>query len=111
KPIKPIAFSPGGKFIGGGADDGILRVVELETGKTTASNPPRNARIETLAYTPNGKMIAIGASNMTGTFYAATRLDQPLMVIEGIDGEVRSVAFTADNSAVFACGRDPKVRL
>src|SRR5438046_1141384 len=63
KPLKALAFKPDGKFLAVGGDDGILRVVEGDTGKATYTSPTRNARIEKVAYSPNGNMIALGDSN------------------------------------------------
>src|SRR5262249_54747429 len=57
KPLKALAFKPDGKFLAVGGDDCILRVVETDTGKAVYTSPSRNARIEKVAYSPNGNMI------------------------------------------------------
>jgi WD40 repeat protein len=112
KPIKTLAFRPDGKFLAVGSDDGILRVVATDTGKIVYTSPSRNARIEKVAYSSNGKMIALGDSAGQVAVYAP-ELPNPLaMAVQGVDlGEVLGVAFTADNGAVFTCGRDQKARL
>ena len=113
KPIKTVAFSPDGKQLAVGSDDGILRVVESDTGKEVFTSPPRNARIEKVAFSPNGKLIAAGDNNQQVAVYAPQAKGNTLvMSVQGIDlGAVAGVAFTADSGAVFACGRDGKVRL
>jgi WD40 repeat protein len=112
KPIKALAFRPDGKFLAVGSDDGILRVVQLETGKVTFTSPSRNARIEKLAYSSNGVMIVLGDSAGQVAVYAPELANPLAMAVQGVDlGEVLGVAFTADNGAVFTCGRDQKAHL
>jgi WD40 repeat protein len=112
KPLKAIAFSPDGKSLAVGGDDGILRVVEYDTGKETYVSPSRNARIEKVGYSPNGKMIAVGDGNMQLAVYAPGQPNKLAMTVLGADlGGVYGVAFTADSSAVFTCGQDGKARL
>jgi WD40 repeat protein len=112
KPIKTIAFRPDGRFLAVGADDGILRVVEFATGRISYTSPSRNARIESLAYSPNGKMIVVGDNNSQLAVYALDQQNPVVMSVQGLDlGEVRAVAFTNDSGAVLACGQDPVVRL
>ncbi|QJW97499.1 WD40 repeat domain-containing protein [Frigoriglobus tundricola] len=113
KPIKAIAFSPDGQRLAVGSDDGVLRVVESDTGKEVFTSPPRNARIEKVAFSPNGKLVAVGDNNSQVAVYAPQGKGNALaMSVQGVDlGAVAGVAFTADGGAVFACGRDGKVRL
>ncbi len=112
KPIKSLAFSPDGKFLAVGADDGILRVVQFDTGKLTFVGPSRNARIEKVAYSPNGNLIAVADSNSQVAVYAPTKPNALVMTVAGVDhGEVLGVAFSPDSGAVFTCGRDGKARL
>jgi len=112
KPIKAIAFSPDGTLLAVGADDGILRIVESDTGKVKYTSPTRNARIEKIAFAPNGKLVATGDSNSQVAVYAVAAPNALAMVAQGVDsGGVMGVAFTADSGAVFTSGGDSKARL
>lgn len=112
RPIKAVAFSPDGKALAVGADDGVLRVYEVETGKATYTSPPRNTRIEALAYSPNGKMIVVGDGNAFAAVYAPGTANPLAMTAQVVNsGEVMGVAFGPDNSSVFSCGRDGTARL
>jgi WD40 repeat protein len=111
KPLKAIAFSPDGKSLAVGGDDGILRVIETDGGKTTYTSPTRNARIERVAYSPNGNMIAVGDSNAQLAVYAPKQPNQLAMTVQGAEIGVTGVAFTADSGAVYTSGQDGKARL
>ncbi|HEY1189538.1 MAG TPA: WD40 repeat domain-containing protein [Gemmata sp.] len=113
KPIKALAFSPDGRLLAVGADDGILRVVESGTGKEVFKSNSRNARIERVAFSPNGKLVALGDSNSQVAVYVPEgNGNQLAMSVQGGDlGEIMGVAFAADSGSVFTCGRDGKARL
>jgi WD40 repeat protein len=112
KPLKALAFSPDGKRLAVGSDDGVLRVIDADTGKAVYTSPSRNARIERVAFSPNGKLVAVGDMNSQIAVYAPAGANTPLMSVQGIDaGAVTGVAFAADSAAVFAAGGDGKARL
>ncbi len=113
KPIRSIAYSPNGKLLAIGADDGIIRVVEADSGKAVYTSPSRGARIERVVFSPNSKLLAIGDSNMQVAVYVPESKNNALaMSVQGVDvGEVYAVGFTSDNASVFTGGRDGKIRL
>lgn len=112
KPLKSIAYSPDGKSLAVGGDDGILRVIESDTGKARYTSPTRNARIEEVVWSPNGNLVALGDSNSQVAVYAPGLPNQLAMAVQGVDfGEVYGVAYSADSGAVFTCGKDGKARL
>lgn len=113
KPIKALAYSPDGKLLAVGADDGVLRVVASDTGKAVYTSPSRNARIERVAFSPNGKLVATGDSNAQVAVYVPEGTGNQLALsVQGADsGEVMGVAFARDGASVFSGGRDGKVRL
>jgi WD40 repeat protein len=112
KPLKAVAFSPDGKSLAVGGDDGILRVIEFESGKATYTSPSRNARIERVAYSPNGNMVAIADNNSQVAVYAPNQPNKLAMTVQGTDlGGAFGVAFTADSGGVFTCGQDGRARL
>jgi WD40 repeat protein len=115
KPVKAVAYSPDGKRLAVGADDGVLRVIDSESGKEVYASPSRNARIERVCYSPNGKLVALGDSaGQVAVYVPEGRMGgNPLaMSVQGADiPEITGVAFSGDGAAVFSSGRDGKVRL
>ena len=113
KPIKALAFSPDGKLLAIGSEDGVLRVIDFDTGKAVYTSPSRNVRIERVAFSPNGKLVAVGDSNSQIAVYVPqAKANQIAMGVQGVDTlEVMGVAFGSDGASVFSGGRDGKVRL
>ncbi|MBY0459910.1 MAG: WD40 repeat domain-containing protein, partial [Gemmataceae bacterium] len=113
KPIKSVGFSPDGALLAVGSDDGVLRVLESDTGKAVYTSPSRNARIERVTFSPNGKLVAVGDSNSQVAVYAVQNKGNALAMSVRVSefGVIAGVAFSPDSGSVFTAGEDGKARL
>ncbi|MBY0512418.1 MAG: WD40 repeat domain-containing protein, partial [Gemmataceae bacterium] len=120
RPLKSLAFSPDGKQLAVGGDDGILRVYDIESGKETFASPPRNARIEKVAFSPNGKLVGVVDSGQAGTgnptgqlgLYAPGKGNQAPVTAHVVEhGEALGLAFDPVGTGVYTGGADGKPRL
>lgn len=114
KPVKSLAYSPDGKSLAVGAEDGVVRVFEVATGKETFASGARAVMIDRVAFSPNGKLVAAVDSGGALTVYAPGTgtpiVMQPTSVVEG-GGNAWGLAFTPDGGGIFTCGKDNKARL
>ena len=59
----PLALSPLGKWIALGEPDGAVRLVETSTGREIADFGPRGAGVEALAFSLDGKKLAVATAD------------------------------------------------
>lgn len=122
-PVKHLAFHPDGKLLVSAGTEGKIRLWNLETGRLVRQIYPRGKtvedrivaaptrrRIESIAFSPDGKMIGEAA--------AETTLATSLRLWDPEDGEeirllahdvqnMRCLAFTPDGKLIATNMRDP----
>ena len=111
-PLKSIAFSPDGRQLVAGGDDGVVRVFVVSTGKETYASPPRGARVERVAFGRDGKRVAAADFNGNVAVLAPGTPNPVQLSIPVVqNGACLGVAFTPDGTGVFTAGADGKARL
>src|SRR5262249_3753279 len=117
--IRCLQFSPDGRLLavgdGGGADEqdgtgGAIWLLEWATRK--AQPVPVGARpVLSLAFSPNGEMLACGSADQTIALCNVADLSPRQRRFSGQVGQVWSLAFSADGQRLASGSRDTTVKI
>ncbi len=69
---KCLALSPDGKWIAAGADDGQVKIWDLVTGAEAALLDSLSTRVESLAFTPDSRLLAAQSGNLVQIYDSST---------------------------------------
>ena len=133
-----VAFSPDGRALAAGLDDGAVRTWDLSGWRPNpldaaaaggagavaiaaargrefrppAEVPVHAGPVRCLAYSPDGRLLAAGGDNAAVVLLRADTRD-PVRTLDGFAGPVRAVLFTPDGRTLAAAdnGPSPAVRL
>jgi WD40 repeat protein len=115
----PIVFSPDGKTLMGGSGENYLRYGQTErtfhawdvaTGQDRPFTISQHARVESLAISPDGRMLAWGDSAGTITLWELAA-GQVRRRLQGHLSRVRSLDFSPDGKTLASGGADTSVLL
>jgi RNA polymerase sigma factor (sigma-70 family) len=88
--LRALAFSPDGKTLATGADDGQLRLFDVDTGKVRKALPRDSTYLRSVAFAPDGKIVAVSGSSIrlydVTTGKERLRIDRTAIGLQFTDG-------------------------
>jgi WD40 repeat protein len=104
-PAVPVVFSPDGKMLASGVEDGSVQLWDRATLKPLGNAlEGESDEVTSLAFRPDGKMLVSGAKDgMLRWWDVATR--KPLGSTDGLMGRVEDLAFSPDEKTLVSAGQ------
>ncbi|KAL5512555.1 hypothetical protein ACEPAG_3208 [Sanghuangporus baumii] len=110
--VMSVVFSPDGKRIASGSDDGTILVWDADSGEVV-SGPFKGHTdwVRSVAFSPDGKRVASGSNDHTIRVWNVDSGELVLGPLEGHTDWVRSVAFSPDGKRIASGSKDKKIRV
>lgn len=114
-----LAFAADGKTLAGGDFQGTVHIWDVSTGEVKARlRNPGGQMVDSLAFAPNGKTLAIGIGPRNTRVIEPGELElwdavtrEKRLTLHGHIGNVRSLAFNADGTVLASGGADKTIKL
>ncbi len=107
--VNVLAFSPDGRHLLTGGDDGSPRIWDARTGKVERTLRGHEGVIRDVAYSDDGRSIATAGSDGTVRVWPASGGDPAILV--GHESTVNTAKFDASGDRVVSAGVDGTVRV
>jgi hypothetical protein len=109
-PVQSVAFSPDGRLLASGAEDGSVRLWDGAAGRARGVLVGHRDVVTSVAYSPDGRRLVSGSADRTLRLWdLATRRQSA--ILSGHQGEVTRVAFSPDGRTIASGEWDRVVRL
>jgi WD40 repeat protein len=108
EPVTGVAFSPTGETLA--TVGGSVQLWNVTRGARTATLTGHTAEIASIAWSPDGKLLATGSADQTVRLWNVTT-QQATAVLQGHTAEVQTVAFTPDGQRLVSGSSDSTVRI
>jgi WD40 repeat protein/DNA-binding SARP family transcriptional activator len=102
------AISPDGTSAAVGSPDGTILFIDLSTGAIHAAAGGHTASVQSVRYSPNGRMLVSTADDNNVVVWD-TRTAQPLQTLVGHAGRPTDSAFSADGDTLYTSSLDGTV--
>ena len=110
-PVQAVAFSPDDHFLAIGDELGVIRIWDLKLDKPDHEFTGQKGRISSLAYSPDGKLLASASLDRTIQMWVTDQLDELPIKMTDNDAYVWDIAFSPGSDYLIAACGDGDLRL
>ncbi|HEV3006837.1 MAG TPA: hypothetical protein VGX78_20370, partial [Pirellulales bacterium] len=105
-PVESVAFSRDGERFISGSWDGKARIWDVKSDKLLLTIPFGGLYVHAVAFSPDGKYVALGGSKAAGVQICDAQNGAPIRKIAGHDDDVSSIAFSRDGRRLLTGSYD-----
>jgi WD40 repeat protein len=108
--VYAVAFSPDGRTLATGSDDGAVQLWEVETGRKIRALRGHSNWVSSVAFSPDGHTLATGSADRSVRLWEAAT-GHEIAVLRGHTDRVLSAAFSPDGRTLATGSEDQTARL
>jgi WD40 repeat protein len=108
--VRSVAYSPDGRYVATGSDDGTVKVWESSSGRRVADCTGHTNWVTSVAYSPDGRYMASGSRDGTLKVWESSS-GRLVADCAGHTHRVTSVAYSPDGRYVVSGSSDRTLRL
>ncbi|WP_249268059.1 WD40 repeat domain-containing protein [Microcystis aeruginosa FBCC-A68] len=107
--VQSVNFSPDGKTLVSGSDDGTIKLWNVETGKEIRTLKGHDGYVSSVNFSPDGKTLVSGSLQTIKLWNVET--GEEILTLKGHDNGVNSVNFSPDGKTLVSGSNDETIKL